>query len=334
MPKETYGLKVLQSIIIDNYDLGNVELPAHVENAHQRRHRKLIITTSHGKFLVKTYRRDPYVLDTLRFQHRLSDHLQNNNLPVAQIRRARNGKRIVEVDDWALELQQFVEGEGMRINAQTLARSAKALGRFHHVCRDFPRPERDANIWRFSEVPRKPFAKLYECARNQGNVYAIDEYCNGIAFFLQNARNKLDLNARSDFETGLIHGDWHSGNLIFRGNELVAIVDMEFAGDGCFLEDLAYAISNLCIRTSSNIEHLERRTDLVLRYYRKYRTLSFGEEVALYYAVGVKHVTTVSYQILQNKGEVAGLNASEWMEILHKQCAWLEEKAQKSRWGM
>ena len=38
--------------------------------------------------------------------------------------------------------------------------------------------------------------------------------------------------------------------------------------------------------------------------------------VALYYAVGIKHVTTVSYQLPQQGGQVAGYTAAQWLERL------------------
>ncbi len=330
---QLYGVEILADVIRKHYDLGWVEVPQVLTMAHQRRHRKLVVNTAVGRFLIKTYKRDPFILDALRFQHRLADHMARHNLPVAEIRPARNGKRIVEVDNWALELQQFVEGEPMVVSGDTLAVSAEALGKFHEVCRDFPRPERDARMWRFSEVPREAFAKLYERACETGDKNAAMEHCNRIALFLRDAAQVLSLDNRGQFETGLIHGDWHSGNLIFRGDRLVGIVDLEFAGDGCYLEDLSYAISNLCVRTTMRAERLAKRTEIILDHYQRYRTLSFLELSALYYAVGMKHIATVSYQMYQQNGTVAGYSASSWMERLAVQCEWLAERAKKTRYG-
>ena len=112
---------------------------------------------------------------------------------------------------------------------------------------------------------------------------------------------------------------------------MVAIVDLEFAGAGCFLEDLAYAVSNLCIRRAVDRVMLSRRTDLMLEYYQRHRTLSALEDRALYYAVGIKHVGTVSYQSAQMDGTVAGKPAHVWMSILAMQCEWLKERANETR---
>lgn len=325
--------RALANIVYEHYDLGEVGAPQQLAHVHQRRHRKYLIDTEKGRFLLKTYHADPEILDALRFQHRLSAHLDENGLPVARIQPAFNGRKIVQVDDWALELQEWIEGHSMRVTGQSLIVSADALGLFHEVCRDFPCPERDARLWRFSEVPRDMFAKFYELAqketRGKGELAA---ECNSIALFLREASNELDVNARDKFETGLIHGDWHGGNLIFQDDTLKAIVDLEFAGDGCYLEDLSYAISNLCVRTATEDKKLQQRVDLLLAYYQRHRTLAPSEERALYYAVGIKHVATVCYQGLQ-QGQVAGYTPAQWMEILAEQTQWLSERAHAIKKG-
>ncbi|MFP4499782.1 MAG: phosphotransferase enzyme family protein [Candidatus Hydrogenedentota bacterium] len=327
------GLDIVAEVIRRHYDVGAVQRPVQLALAHQRRHRKMVVDTDAGRFLVKTYKRDPVVLDALRFQHRLSDHLAENGLPVARIQRAANGKGIVELETWAMELQRFIAGEAMKVNTPRLTVSAHALGEFHRVCRDLPCPPRDVRMWRFSEVPRSAFQKLFEAAKAERDAANMTDCCNEIALFLQGAAKELSIEKRSEFETGLIHGDWHGGNLLFQGDTLVAIVDLEFAGDGCYLEDIAYGLSNLCLRTTTDPARLETRMNTILDNYQLSRELSYAEMVSLYYAVGVKHITTVAYQLNQQGGKVAGFTAAEWMERLAAQCRWLNECARKARWG-
>jgi Ser/Thr protein kinase RdoA (MazF antagonist) len=310
-----------------------VGVPQPLPMAHQHRHRKLTIDTGAGRFLVKTYTRDPVILDALSFQHRLSDHVAENGVPVARIKRARDGRGIVELDTWAMELQEFVTAGAMQLSTPTLTTSAKALGRFHRVCRGFPCPPRDTRMWRFSEVPRTAFQRLFEAAKAEGDAPGMVEHCNEIALFLHDAAKELSIEKRSEFETGLIHGDWHGGNLLFAGEQLLAIIDLEFAGNGCYLEDIAYGLSNLCLRTTVEPEVLTLRTNILLDNYQLSRDLSHAEMVALYYAVGVKHITTVSYQLKQQGGRLAGFTAAEWMDRLAAQCRWLAERARKVRWG-
>ncbi len=327
------SMDIVAEVIRTHYGFARVGRPEPLPGAHQRRHQKLVAATSEGPFLAKTYVRDPYVLDDLRFQHRLSDHLSRHGLPIAHIQPARNGKRIVEVDDWALELQVFVQGEPMRVTPGTLAIAGGALGRFHEVCRDLPRPPRDARLWRFSEVPRGLFAQFFNSACEAGGGPGAIEQCNQVALFLHSAAKALSIENRDRFETGLIHGDWHGGNMLFHDGQLAAILDLEFAGDGCFLEDLAYAVSSLCIRTSTDAAKLTQRTEQFLHAYEVHRRLSFYERAALFYAAGVKQVASISYQLPLLEGRLAGHNAAEWLERLALQCEWMHERAREIRPG-
>lgn len=327
------GMEIVAEIIRNHYDLGEIQMPYHLTTTHQRRHRKMVIEAEAGKFLAKTYKNDPATLDSLYFQHNLSDHLRNNGLPVSRIQRTKEGKSFVCLDTWALELQDFIDGGQMPITEKTLTISGSTLGRFHQVCQGLPAPPRDARKWRFSEVPKETFKAFYESALREKDDPRTQLHCNNIVKFLADARVMLDIDKRYAFENGIIHGDWHSGNLLFVGEELNGIIDMEFAGDGCYLEDISYAVSNLCIRTSVNAEKLLYRTTLMLNAYEKHRALSYAERVALYYAVGIKHITTVSYQLPQQGGKVAGYTPRQWMAILDFQCRWLADQSHKARWG-
>ena len=327
------GMEIIAEVIRANYELGEVGMPQQLEAVHQRRHRKMFVDTDKGRFLIKTYHNDPVVIDALHFQHRLSWHLQSNNLPVAPIQYTREGKGLVVVDDWVLELQSFVEGETMMVNTSSLIASASALGKFHHVCQALPVPPRDTRKWRFSEVPFNAFQQMYDSAIDIRKDIKLQKHCDDLALFLQNASIELSEKKRDKLEIGLIHGDWHGGNLLFNCNKLVAILDLEFAGDGCYLEDIAYAISNLCIRTTADTEKMLLRTNLLIDHYQYSRSLSIFESMALYYAIGVKHIATVAYQLQQQKGLVAGLDAASWLERLTIQCKWLEQQARKVRFG-
>jgi Ser/Thr protein kinase RdoA (MazF antagonist) len=86
----------------------------------------MIVETSKGVFLAKTYTRLVVVIDSLNFQHRLSEHLFTNGLPVARIQKAISGKGYVEVDDWVLELQEFVKGEPMTLTLKNIGSFSKS----------------------------------------------------------------------------------------------------------------------------------------------------------------------------------------------------------------
>ncbi|NLO33934.1 MAG: phosphotransferase [Candidatus Hydrogenedentes bacterium] len=321
------------AILKENYDLGAFKTPYFLETTHQRRHYKLVVESEAGKFLLKTYDNDPVTLAALYFQHNLAYHLLKNELPVANIKRTRDGHSFVCLDNRTLELQEFLDGGSMPVTENTLQISGSALGRFHQVCQGMPAPPRDARKWRFSEVPTHNLKEFFERALSEDKGPKTKNHCNNIFKFLNDAKTELDADKRHTFETGIIHGDWHSGNLLFINEKLNGIIDMEFAGDGCYLEDLSYAVSNLCIRSAADEKKMEHRIHMLLSAYERHRTLSYAEQVALYYAVGIKHITTISYQMPKEQGLVAGYTPRQWMVILDFQTQWMAKESHKARWG-
>ena len=122
-------------------------------------------------------------------------------------------------------------------------------------------------------MPRQTFQAFYEHAVKERDEPRIHDHCNNIVKFLNDAKTILDIDKRYAFETGIIHGDWHSGNLLFTGETLKGIIDMEFAGGGCYLEDISYAVSNLCIsppergQTAVPNESAPQLTSNIARFY-------------------------------------------------------------------
>ena len=327
------GMDVIADIIREHYDLGEVQMPRQLENVHQRRHRKIVVASDGGTFLAKTYKNEPEIMDALYFHHNLSSHLKENGLPVAGIQKTRDGHTFICTGNLILELQEFLEGGQMPVTGETLRVSGEALGLFHRVCQGLPAPLRDARKWRFSDVPEDTYAAFYELAAKERDDDRLVTHHEKIREFLKAADEVLDIGKRYTFQTGIIHGDWHSGNLLFQGEKLNGIIDMEFSGDGCYLEDISYAVSNLCIRTTTKALKMGFRLQTLLENYEKHRRLTQAERIALYYAVGVKHITTVCYQTPQVGGRVAGYTPRQWMALLDYQTRWLSEQAEKERSG-
>ena len=210
------GMDVIADIIRKHYDLGELQMPRQVENVHQRRHRKMVVESEAGKFLVKTYKNEPAIMDALYFQHNLATHLKENDLPVAGIQKTRDGRTFVCTDNWVLELQEFLEGGQMPVTGETLQLSGEALGHFHKVCQGLPAPLRDARKWRFSDVPEETYFAFYELAAKERNDERLVEHHEKIREFLKAADEVLDIGRRYTFETGIIHGTGIAATCFFR----------------------------------------------------------------------------------------------------------------------
>lgn len=287
-----------------------------------------------GRYLAKVYEARPGLEKRLAFQHRLAAHLAANGLPVAAVLESFLGETAVIADGWGIELFEVVEGRPMHVTLETLEQAAATLAQFHAVCRGFPRTPNEVGKWRFASVPPAVLDDLETMARVTGDRNEVAHHAAALADFVHNASRGLSRDVRQQLEMGLVHGDWHPGNLFFREGTLTAILDFEHAQDGCLLEDVAYAVASMAIRTSTDPKRLKRRTRSLVAHYEKHRPLTRDERLALYYAVGIKQIVTVVYQLRRRGGEAAGMSANQWIATLAQQCAWLTERARKARWRL
>jgi hypothetical protein len=125
-------LTILGTEIPAAYHLGAMRPLRYLENTHQRRHKKIVVESEKGKYLAKTYTNDAVTLDSLYFQHNLSNFLYSHDLPVAQILRTHAGKSFIAKDNWAVELQSFLSGGPMPLTVQTLKVAGSCSGETRH----------------------------------------------------------------------------------------------------------------------------------------------------------------------------------------------------------
>ena len=99
---------------------------------------KLILTTAHGRFLLKRRRAEFSVPEVVAFDHSVIERLGRNGLPVACPIEARGGEKAVFLGDWAFEVAPFLENllpfdQGSEPH---LVSASRLLARFHNCARD------------------------------------------------------------------------------------------------------------------------------------------------------------------------------------------------------
>lgn len=81
-----------------------------------------------------------------------------------------------------------------------------------------------------------------------------------------------------------IHGDYHPGNIIFKENEIIGLLDFDFSRSGSFLEDLAYTVMMFLRNYKQPFEFNEEDYQKFLNWYRvkEEDIIIFNEYLILY----------------------------------------------------
>ena len=195
---------------------------------------KALVECARGKFVLK--RRAPGRDNPFRvaFSHEVMLHLRAHGFPAPVLIGTRTeNNSLAQVEGRVYELFVFVEGTPFaRTPAQALDAGRK-LGELHALLGAFtprfggPPAQRDPTT-----VVREGVAKLGEppAARRLGEL-------------IERSEQRLATLDALDGPTGLLHGDWHPGNLLFHDDGVAGVFDFDGVHPGPLAADLAQALA-------------------------------------------------------------------------------------------
>lgn len=239
-----------------------------------------IVHSEKGKYFLKQYRRQRsfWVREIKAGETFFSDH----GVPIIRPIPDRDGRPMFWFDDHWYSLFPFVEGVEKTcgtlsdIETQSLANQ---LAQIHIAGLSFSRREMpQMNFWdrdrffiEYSDIRRAVFADENP---NAFDLLVRDTLQKKYAFALNN------VNRPGDFEfkhNGLLHGDYHVGNIFFDGQgEVSSVFDLEHVGVGPCAFELARCVS-FSFYDKGRTEEADRLARLFLDTYIKKIPLSYEE---------------------------------------------------------
>lgn len=249
------------AIVLSHYDVGVIESVTQLGRG-SRRSPKVGLVTDRGKYFLK--RRAPHRSDTDRvlFSHLLLDHLLRGNVPVARLVPVRDrSRRYVDFRESVYELFEFVPGHAFARTAEEAGSAGGVLAKFHNALDDFHPPE-SLKYPRgdFHDVPgvRTGLCSIGSSlhshdslAGNEAELAAIIQALLGTYEEAATAVNQLGFD---HWLKRFIHADWHPGNLLFRQQQVVAVVDLDTARLSRSVVDVANGAMQFSIKASGDPE--------------------------------------------------------------------------------
>jgi Ser/Thr protein kinase RdoA (MazF antagonist) len=207
----------------------------------------------------KIMARHPDIESNIEGQHRLMLFLHEHGFPVAPPLFTKNKDTYVSILGIPCSLYPFINGQPLDPeNLQQLRASAETLARFHQLTTEY------------SGVPplsQPPFSELFEERLNDFREQSAT--FEDSPLMLRMGESMLSFNSSlDDIETEMrklpysslpmcvIHGDYKPGNILFKGNDVAAVIDFGRSRNEARLFDIAKTIAGL-IGTSDDATFLE-----------------------------------------------------------------------------
>ena len=218
------------AIILSHFDIGVVDSIVEFPRG-SRKAPKLLIVSEQGKFLLKRRARgkdDPF---KVAFTHALQLYLASKQFPLPHLIGTRKeNNSMLQWRNGVYELFEYIPGQTYPQTLESTFDSGRILALYHKLLEEFK------SEW------QPPSGSYHNAAAVDSGLRAIaagineseenKEVHNLLSFLLSSYRKsaeRVQSMGIDNWPKQIAHADWHPGNMLFRDNRVVAVIDYDSA---------------------------------------------------------------------------------------------------------
>lgn len=232
--RDTFGRDEL-AIVLSHFDVGVIEAIQEFPRG-SRRSPKLILRTESGILLLKRRARGKDEARKVAFTHSLQIELASHQFPLPRLIGTRHeNNSLLRLDGSIYELFEYIKGTGYNGSLAATQDSGKTLGLFHKLLRDY-QPQYDPPRGSYhaaqrvqaslDQAPRTLVARDPHAAEQRQTV---ERTVESLRQAYNEAAEEAEKAGISEWPQQIVHCDWHPGNMLFRGERVVAVIDFDAA---------------------------------------------------------------------------------------------------------
>lgn len=244
------------AVVLSHYDVGVIESAKEFPRG-SRRAPKLLLKSPQGRYLLKrraTGRDDPF---KVAFSHALVAHLRARQFPVPALIGTRDDQNsMLQLGGHVYELFEYVQGDRYEGTLEQTTQAGRVLAEFH------------LDVANFKTEWTPPVGSYHDADMVRSGLNAIPTTTSGHDSVIGHEAELLRLTQElhetydaavqrvtrggfRDWPVTIVHGDWHPGNLLFRGERICAVLDLDAARHQPRIIDVAYGMLQFSILRGS-----------------------------------------------------------------------------------
>ena len=324
--RERFGLEEL-ACVLSRYDIGEIQSVVEYPRG-SRKAPKLLIKSSAGTWLLKRRARgrdDPF---KVAFCHALQMHLASKQFPLPHLVGTRSeNNSMVQWHDAVYELFEYISGQPYPQTLEATFDAGRVLGLYHKLLEGFQ------SEW------KPPTGSYHRAAAVENGLKLIPSRLSGIEPTCQflaesyvHAADMVDSLGLPDWPKQIAHGDWHPGNMLFRDNHVVAVIDYDSARLLPKIIDasngaLQFSILGGDEDVSSWPDYLdETRFKRFLRGYDQVLLLSRAELEAMPWLMVEALIAEAAFPIAAT-GRFGRLDGAGFLRMVQRKVVWMQQHA-------
>ncbi|MBU0640843.1 MAG: phosphotransferase [Planctomycetes bacterium] len=240
------------AMVLSHYDLGVIQSAKEYPRG-SRKSPKLLLVTERGRYLLKRRaagRDDP---DKVAFSHALVKHLRERGFPVPALVGTRDeGDSLLQLNGRVYELFRYVAGNPYDESLEATMHAGKTLARYHRAVQEF-RTDWLPPKGSFHDSPavRSGLNAIPTTLSSHDSVFGHEAELLSITQELyehyDEAADAVNARGYDEWAVEIVHGDWHPGNMRFRGHKVAVVLDLDAARRQPRIVDVANAMLQFSI---------------------------------------------------------------------------------------
>jgi Ser/Thr protein kinase RdoA (MazF antagonist) len=274
------------------------------------------------------------------FSHAIQSRLLAHGFPLPKLICARDGRTFVRVGPHTYEIFEFVRGHRYGADAASARSAGETLARYHHLLASamdhleaIGYPMRQPTTGRYHNTPdfdRRMEQVRRALADGAGDLpHEASLLCDRLEELYRHAAQRAEQLDITGFPVQIIHGDWHPGNMLFEGSQVVAVLDHDSAGVGQRIGDVANGALQFSLRAGGPPEMWPAEPDRA-----RLRAFMSGQDSGPAGPVSEREVEAIPWLMLQalviegvtpvaTTGAFAGRPPLGPLLMIERKAAWL-----------
>ena len=323
------------AIVLSHFDIGVIDSIVDYPKG-SRKAPKLLIVSEQGKFLLKRRARgkdDPF---KVAFSHALQLYLASKQFPLPHlVGTKKTNNSMLQWRNSVYELFEFIPGQAYPQTLEATYESGRVLSLYHKLLIDF-KSEWQPSGGSYHLAPAveqglRVIPKALRTADSDGQVAPLLEY---LTESYRHAAQTVQSQGIDDWPKQIVHADWHPGNMLFRDNHVVAVIDYDSARHLPRIIDAANGALQFSILGGDEDvgrwpEYLdESRFKRVIRGYDEVMLISQGEIRAIPWLMIEALIAEAVFPIAAT-GTFGRMEGFAFLQMVQRKVVWLQRCAEK-----
>ena len=322
------------AIVLSHFDIGIIDSIVEFPRG-SRKAPKLLVVAEHGKFLLKRRARgkdDPY---KVAFCHALQLFLASKQFPLPHLIGTKNeNNSMLQWRNGVYELFEYIPGQGYPQTLESTFDSGRILALYHKLLETFTSQwQPPSGSYHHASAVEQGLRAIANNPKLP-NVSELGPTLGALLDAYHNAAETASKIGVDDWPKQIVHADWHPGNMLFRDNRVVAVIDYDSARLLPRVIDVANgALQFSIIGGDDDVTKWpdypdESRFKRFLRGYDEVMLLSEGEVSAIPWLMIEALIAEAVFPIAVT-GNFSRIDGVAFLQMVQRKIAWMQKHASK-----